>query len=344
MHRAFARRVIAAVALAGMIAAGPPAVRADDWIGQKVFCKDSAQPRVGTRNVGRELIPYPVTVTAVDGDWLWLHRAWVRKSDVMTADQSITYHTEQIRRNPSADWAYCNRAAAWKAKGDLDNALADETEAIRLDPADAITWNNRGSTWLAKGETENAIKDYTEAIRLKPSEAMTYANRGSVHLDSGDFPSAIRDCTEAIRLDPGLGQAYAVRAFARTKAGDFKRAAGDWESALRIDGTSVVAMNGLAWLRATCPDAACRNGGRAVELARRACELTDWEDYGYLDTLAAAHAEAGDFAAAAETQRKVLGLARTGKADAEQIGQCTARLELYEAGAPYRDEPTEKNP
>src|SRR6516225_1149308 len=50
--------------------------------------------------------------------------------------------------------AYGIRGIAWKAKGDLDRAIADFTEAIRLHPTNASTYNGRGALWQAKGNLE----------------------------------------------------------------------------------------------------------------------------------------------------------------------------------------------
>lgn len=332
-------RMIGWLVVVSVVAVASPAGRDDDWVGQRVFTKDSAQPRVGEKSVDRLMIPYPATVTKVEGDWLWVGRAWVRKTDVMTIEQALAFWTEEIRRNPTASHAYGNRASAWDEKGELDNAIADATEAIRLDPTASTRWNNRAIYWQRKGEIENAIKDYTEAIRLKPSYATAYANRGNAHHEAGDFPSAIKDCTEAIRLDPGHARAYRSRADARRKSGDYEKAARDFESALRLDPTNPLVMKSLAWLRATCPDASFRDPARALELARKAGEFRNWADHGYLDTLAAAHAAAGDFAAAIEAQEKAIALQARQPSTARERKEYAARLALYKAGTPYRDEP-----
>src|SRR5579871_17405 len=63
---------------------------------------------------------------------------------------------------------YFDRARAWRAKGDLDRAIADDDQAIRLDPKYAIAHYNRGNAWFAKGDFDRAIADYDQAIRLDP--------------------------------------------------------------------------------------------------------------------------------------------------------------------------------
>lgn len=336
-------RLLGCLALLGVVTASPLA-RADEWIGSRVFRKHSARPRVGTKSVDPTLIPVPATVTAVDGEWLWLGRAWVRKSEVMTAEQALDHWTEEIRKQPSWAYAYGNRATVWADKGELDNALADYTEALRLNPRDPHVWSNRGGVWAMKGETENAIKDVSESIRVDPSHAMAYTNRGLLHTDAGDFASAIKDCTEAMRLDPGQTLAYLARAEARFQAGDYERAVADIESARRLDATCTVAMTSLARLRSTCPDPAFRDAAEALELARRAGDLQEWKHVANFTTLAAAQAEAGDFPAAVEAQEKAVALMPGQVFLAKRRREVTARLELYKAGRPYRDEPGIEEP
>jgi serine/threonine-protein kinase len=101
--------------------------------------------------------------------------------------------------------------------------------------------------------------------------------------------------------------------------------------ALRLNPNDAVTSNCLAWIWATCPDDRLRSGPRALDHARRACELTEFQEPGFLDTLAAAYAECGDFTQATYWERRVLELLPD-----EEHGEYRARLELYETGRPYR--------
>jgi hypothetical protein len=75
-------------------------------------------------------------------------------------------------------------------------------------------------------------------------------------------------------------------------------------------------------------------GGRnAVEPATNACELTAWKQTRCLDTLAAAHAEAGDFTAAVKWQTKSIEL----EAGAKKKEEYRARLKLFPEKKPYRE-------
>lgn len=95
---------------------------------------------------------------------------------------------------------------------------------------------------------------------------------------------------------------------------------------------NAAALNLKAWILATAADARYQRSAEAVELAKRACELTEGKEVEYLDTLAACHAANGDFGEAVRlTEQAVAGAAEA------KVAVYRARLELYQCGKAYHD-------
>lgn len=90
----------------------------------------------------------------------------------------------------------------------------------------------------------------------------------------------------------------------------------------------------LAWLLATCPDDAIRDGSRAVALAKEVVASAPG-DAAYLDTLAAAYAEAGRFEEAVKTQKQAIAPLKKGHS---LLSEYQNHLKSYKAGKPWRDD------
>ena len=100
-----------------------------------------------------------------------------------------------------------------------------------------------------------------------------------------------------------------------------------------------MALNDLAWQRATCPEAELRDGRAAVKLAQQAVRLADARSPEILDTLAAAYAEAGMFSQATAAISEALDLARQ-QNKADLVEKLKARLWLYNVlETPYHQPP-----
>jgi len=97
-------------------------------------------------------------------------------------------------------------------------------------------------------------------------------------------------------------------------------------------------LNQLAWFQATFPVAQLRNGTNAIKYATKACELTDWKNFNYVDTLAACYAEVGDFDSAVKWQKEAIKLLSEEQPPEWRAGLET-RLNLYQSGKPYRESP-----
>lgn len=228
---------------------------------------------------------------------------------------------------------YLNRAYEHLQKKQYDKAITDYTEAIRLDPKLSEAYLNRGVAYEKKKEFDKAIKGYSEVIRLAPRDKDAYFNRGVAYEKKEEYERAIRDYTEAIRLDPKDTEAYGNRGNAHKMLLKYDKAIEDYAKAIQL-GQNVYAHNALGWVLATCPEDRLRNGKRAIEHATKACELWKWKDADGLQTLAAAHAESGDFRLAVKWQKKAIEFGFPDKAEQERAER---RLKQYEGGEPCRD-------
>ena len=107
----------------------------------------------------------------------------------------------------------------------------------------------------------------------------------------------------------------------------------DVREALRLMPEWTDAMNDLAQLLATNPDAAVRNGAEALQLAQQANELHRRRHPQYLATLAAAQAEVGQFDQAARTAQNAIDAAKAAGND-QLVQAVQQQLKAYNERRP----------
>ncbi len=110
-------------------------------------------------------------------------------------------------------------------------------------------------SWGAKKDYDKAIEDFSEAIWLAPLSLAAYGNRGLAWHFKKEYKKAIIDYDRVIRLDPENALTYNRRAFAWKSLKAYAKAVADFEFAIQLDSKEPVAFDGLAGIRATCPDA-----------------------------------------------------------------------------------------
>ena len=225
----------------------------------------------------------------------------------------------------------------------LDEARKDVDAAYELD-------NNRVGTILLRAAIASAQKRYGDAIsdyqlilkntpkgqeknpRLLMQLALLYSqdNRPT---------QAIKIFDQVIKTNQDYWEAYRLRGDTRLGLGDHENAIKDFESALELapEGESDRSgiLNNLSWVLSTTPNDALRDGKRALEYAIEACKLTDYKAPHILSTLAAAHAEVGEFDQAVEWSQKGVELAR--ETNATQLEQLENELKSYQEKKPWRE-------
>jgi len=108
-----------------------------------------------------------------------------------------------------------------------------------------------------------------------------------------------------------------------------------FQHTLSLDPGNIQAANGLAWVYATDLDPGIRNGAKAVRLGEALVKHTQRSEPQFLNTLAAAYAETGNFPLAVKTAEEALTFPRVQK---QQMFLFNARLELakYRQGRALR--------
>jgi len=310
----------------------------EEWVGKKIMDRRGTAVLRNGRQVNWHQVAFPLVVKEVRGDWLEVGSGEIKKTDAVLLDDAAGYYTDEIKRNPQSSWAYNRRGIVWRELGQIERALKDYGEAIRLNPQNAWAYKNRGNLLRKEGNLDAALSDYNQAIRIDPAYATAWYGRGLVRHAKNSFDGALLDFTEAIRLEPKLAWSFNARGVTWKAQGDLENALRDYSEAIRLDPAYAIPYGNRAWVRATSVDKKYRDGKQAVEDATRACELTNWDDTAKLRILAAAFAEAGDFAKAVEWQTKAMELAPADKQAAYQ-----SRRSLYRSGKAYR-EAAEANP
>lgn len=268
-----------------------------------------------------------------------------------------------------ASIALTNRGNAYGAKGEVDKAMQDFDTALRLNPANAETYRSRGVGWGRKHDLDKAAQDFNAAINIDPRVWQCYLSRAELRWNLHDFPRALEDITRTLELNSQSGAAYALRGLIYLYQGENAKAISESNRAIHLDPILLRAyscrgrayaglgrytdankdfeaipnlktkdpsscQNEIAWLRATSAEEEVRNGQEAVNAAMKACAMSKWKKSGYVDTLAAALAENGDFDQAAKYETQALELLGP---DEDQT-KYRARLLLYQRRQPYRDE------
>jgi tetratricopeptide (TPR) repeat protein len=204
-----------------------------------------------------------------------------------------------------------------------------ESELVRLD-SDTSVWREDSRTPAARAAARAYLQD-----QLRRNSSYFTALAAAYGQLRRKYERAAADPSQPLSPDPPLPEQRPRELTYSLARGEYARALSGNDELIRLYPDLDWAHERRAWVLATCPDARLRNGKQAVAAATRAAELTNWKDGQVLDTLAAAYAEAGDFASAVRWQERALerfaaqGIQFNPKRDQD-------RLALYKAGKPYR--------
>ena len=245
-------------------------------------------------------------------------------------------YLELVAEGVSSFW-YRRRGLAFMRKG-LGEAAAHEFEmALRARP-DAEAHDNLGLALQSLGGFAEAAGHHRAALVLRPTYRKALTNLGSALFEMGEVDDAIIYSEKARQLDPSFSDAYLNLGSFHAAAGRRVEAIASFRQGLANADYDFRIAGRLAWLLATSPEPALRDGAEAVRLAETACEITGYRVPETLDVLATAYASTGQFNEAIEVQRQAYQLA-VSERRMDLANKIQLRLRSYEAMLQHLGDP-----
>jgi tetratricopeptide (TPR) repeat protein len=251
-------------------------------------------------------------------------------------DDAINHYRAALEMQPDSWDAEYNLGTALVAKGHIDEAIFHCERAVSLQPNDPDAQVSLGDALREKNRIDEAILHYQKAMAIRPDYFLAHYGLGRALLQKGELDAAIAQCRAALLIRSDDPDCQTVLAVALDQKGETAEAIQHYQKAVQISPQAIPALSNLSWLLATSSNDALRNGNKAVELAEHANQLCGRANAIVLRTLAAAYAEAGQFAKAIESARAAIQQARLA-GDNSLTTELNQQLALYQLGIPYRE-------
>ncbi len=224
-------------------------------------------------------------------------------------DEAIDAYNKSLVIHPGYVQTHYNLANTFAQKGEMEQALTHCREAVALAPNDPNAHSTMGNALMGVGSIDDAMAEYAKALELQPNHVDALYHRGIASLQKRDVDAAEADFTALTKADPEMAEAQLQLGNICLQKQNLREAIQHFETALRLHPDWAPAQNNLAWVLASAPDTAVRDGKRAVEIAERANSLAQKETPLVLHTLAAAYAQDRQFERAVATAERALQLA-----------------------------------
>ena len=245
-------------------------------------------------------------------------------------DAAVRDLRQAVAADPGSTSIRLNLGTALALSGAIDEAIAEYREALRLAPEAPQAHYNLATLLRQQGRGEEALEHFGRAVALDPDYTDAYLGLAEIEASQGDQGAAAAHYARAIELDPRHRAARLGHAIALARAGRHAESRAALEEARLVLPDSMLLAHALARLLASCPEAALRDGPRALELALAAFQVRGSAEHA--ETVAMAYAELGNRDEAVSWQRQAL--ARGAAPDRAGI---EARLALYEQGQACRE-------
>lgn len=159
------------------------------------------------------------------GTYLLRGYAWGELGDLAAAERDFSTAERIAPREPAL---FNNRGIVRLRNGHFDKAIDDFRAAIQWMPESPVGHINLAEAYRAQGDLPQALSALERAIELAPNQATAYRSRGRILIDTLQLDEATRDLRRAISLE----QNRRFRAKDHTELGKVLQRRNDLEGAL----------------------------------------------------------------------------------------------------------------
>ncbi len=174
---------------------------------------------------------------------------------------------------------------------------------------------------------ERLVAYYKNFVEHSPSSFHAHFGYGVHSYEMEDYEVALKELRIAETMNPNDKNTLNFLTFTYEALGQFKKAFEIREKNVARKPNDATFLNDLAWSLVVCQQADFRDPKRALELAQKACEISNHEQWHILGTLASAYAATGEFEKAVEFIEMAVPLAPSDRQEYLQ-----ARLKDYGDG------------
>lgn len=215
-----------------------------------------------------------------------------------------------IREQFLDDHSYVRQAQTNLQFEDPERAEASYRKALALNPKNIAAMFNLGGVLVDRGRVAEALDWFRAVLELAPDNFEAHLALGIQSMNLDRHAEAVASLEEAVRLRPDYSPARYYLGMAFQGQGKFEQSLEQYARILEADPDSTPALAQAAFVRATCPQRALRDYDAAVQMAERACELTEFNDPEFLATLGRVYAEVGRRPEAIKASRQAVDVAR----------------------------------
>ena len=209
-----------------------------------------------------------------------------------------------VNADPTDAEALANLGISLANLGRIDEAQERLQRALAMDPSITVAHLSLGVVLDRQGRDQPAIDEYEATLRQDPDNAQARAYLADARMRLGQPLLAAAQYREALDRAPGSTRMRYSLAMAYIKAARFAEARKVLEDGVTAQPDQPIYVNALARVLATAPEAAVRDGPRALQAAKTLFEATHNPDVGL--TYAMAMAETGHFAEATILQKETI--------------------------------------